>query len=62
MGRKPKGEKVEAVQMRLILRGLMMEKFLFLKKAYGVDTNKALVEILIAEKYAQLTKGENVQK
>lgn len=58
MGRKPKDAERETVQMRVTLKGLMKEKFLYLKEKYGTETNKSLVEILITEKHAQLTKGE----
>lgn len=57
MGRKPKGAERETVQMRLTLRGLLKEKFLYLKERYGASTNKGLVELLITEKYAEV-KGE----
>jgi CTP:phosphocholine cytidylyltransferase-like protein len=56
MGRKTKGAKRETVQMRLILKGLLMERFLYLKEKYGAKTNKALVELLITEKYTELKR------
>jgi len=58
MGRKPKDAERETVQMRVTLKGLMKEKFLYLKKRYGADTNKSTVEILITEKHAELTKRD----
>jgi len=56
MGRKTKGAKREIVQTRLILKGLLMERFLYLKEKYGAKTNKALVEPLITEKYTELKR------
>lgn len=58
MGRKPKDEERETVQMRLALKGLLKERFLYLKEKYGVETNKALVELLITEKYTELTQNQ----
>lgn len=58
MGRKPKEAERETVQMRLVLKGLMKEKFLYLKKRYGITTNKSLVETLITEKHTELTKRD----
>lgn len=58
MGRKRKDEKREFVDIRLTLRGILMERFLYVKERYGADTNKALVELLITEKYMELTKGQ----
>jgi len=58
MGRKPKEEERETIQMRLTLKGLLKERFLYLKERYGAKTNKALVEMLITEKYAELKRAK----
>ena len=58
MGRKSKDAERETIQMRLTLKGLLKERFLYLKEKYGATTNKSLVEMLITEKHAELTKGK----
>ena len=57
MGRKAKDAERDTVQVRVILTGLLKERFLYLRDKYGATTNKSLVEMLITEKHAELTKG-----
>jgi len=48
--------------VRVMLQGELREKFLYLKKKYGTKNSKAMVALLIAEKYADLKEKENLKK
>ena len=60
MGRKPKEGNRETLWVRVILTGLLKERFLYLRDKYGAATNKSLVEMLITEKHTELTKEVRV--
>jgi hypothetical protein len=53
---KNKYRKGEVIQIRLNLEGELADKFLKIKKRYGLESNTDLIRLLIVQAYDQLKK------